>query len=177
MEIRRVIRLAPGVRSRPLRYGAVGVISALIVALAASGSAFAGQASATSKRQAASSAQQTLPPGPSARSPATAETRSDPADRARLIDVMGVAANIQPWSGRNGWRLPHGLPGLDAGQLLPDRWSVEHRRQALHPGLARSGDYQFASQRNARYRRPAPVLPRRAVLHVLYRVQRHVRRH
>jgi predicted GH43/DUF377 family glycosyl hydrolase len=61
VQIRRVIRLAPGVRSRYLRYGTTGVVSALIVALAVGVNAFAGQASVTSQRQAASSARQTLP--------------------------------------------------------------------------------------------------------------------
>jgi predicted GH43/DUF377 family glycosyl hydrolase len=61
VQIRHVIRLVPDVRSRYLRYGAIGVVMALIVALTVGVDALAGQASVTSQRQAALPAQQTLP--------------------------------------------------------------------------------------------------------------------
>lgn len=61
MKVRHVIPPALSLRSRYLRYGAVGAVSVLIAALAVGGSAFAGHASVMSQRQAVSSAQQTLP--------------------------------------------------------------------------------------------------------------------
>jgi predicted GH43/DUF377 family glycosyl hydrolase len=61
VQLRHLTPLTPDARTRYLRYGAISVVAALIVALAVGTSALAGQASVASHPQAASSAQQTLP--------------------------------------------------------------------------------------------------------------------
>ncbi len=127
VHIRQVIHLARGVRSRCLRYGAIGVVPAL------SCRPDRGQRMGRARRPYRSAACRAAGPanpsvmGDRAVHPLQRKPNPDPADRAELSDVVGVAANPQRRCRGTRRRIPHALPFTGARHKTTTPRSGEHQ--------------------------------------------------